>query len=107
MPTPYAAHEFGPEYFDEAWDEFFLWDDAPDDIENSKEFGTTFDPFFVFDFVPHAAEAPVPEGWPTEALALHFLHHEVESAPELHREFIEQACKSPASFFVVDRDHCA
>jgi hypothetical protein len=98
----YAAQEFGNEFFDEAWDEFFLWNDAPDNIENSKEFGTTFDPFFVFDFVPDVAEDPLPEGWPTEPLALHFLHHEVESAPELHRQFILQACKSPASFFVVE-----
>ena len=98
----YATQEFGREFFDKAWDEFFLWTDVPDDIENSKEFGTTFDPFFVFDFVPDAAEDPLPDGWPTEPLALHFLQHEVESAPELHREFIEQACKSPASFFVVE-----
>ena len=98
----YAAQEFGNEFFDEAWDEFFLWNDVPDDVECSKEFGTTFDPFFVFDFVPDAAEDPLPNGWPTEPLALHFLHHQVESAPELHREFIEQACKSPASFFVVE-----
>jgi len=98
----YAAHEFGREYFDEAWDEFFLWNDVPDDIANSKECGTTFDPFFVFDFVPDAAEEPLPDGWPTEPLALHFLHYEVESGPELHREFIERACKSPASFFVVE-----
>lgn len=98
----YATQEFGPEFFDEAWDEFFLWNDVPDDIENSKEFGSTFDPFFVFDFVPDAAEDRLPVGWPTEPLALHFLHHEVESASELHRKFIEQACKSPASFFVVE-----
>jgi hypothetical protein len=97
----YAAQEFGSEFFDEAWDEFFLWNDAPADIENSKEFGTTFDPFFVVDFVPDVAEDPLPEGWPTEPLALQFLH-QVESAPELHREFILQACKSPASFFVVE-----
>ena len=98
----YATQEFGREFFDEAWDEFFLWNDVPDDIGSSKEFGTTFDPFFVFDFVPDAAEDPLPDGWPTEPLALHFIHNEVESAPELHREFIEQACKSPASFFVVE-----
>jgi len=98
----YATQEFGREFFDEAWAEFFVWSNVPDDIEISREFGTTFDPFFVFDFVPDAAEHPLPDGWPTEPLALHFLHHEVESAPELHREFIEQACKSPASFFVVE-----
>ena len=98
----YAAQEFGNEFFEEAWDEFFLWTDVPEDFEHSKEFGTTFDPFLVFDFVPDAADDPLPDGWPTEPLALHFLHHEVESAPELHREFIEQACKSPASFFVVE-----
>jgi hypothetical protein len=98
----YAVQKFGEEFFDEAWDEFFLWNDAPDDVEGSKEFGTTFDPFFVFAFVPESAEDELPAGWPTEAVALHFLHHEVESAPAFHHEFIEQACKSPASFFVVE-----
>lgn len=97
----YATREFGREFFDQAWDEFFLWKDVPDP-ESSREFGTTFDPFLVFDFVPDATEDPLPDGWPTEPLALHVLHHEVESAPELHREFIEQACKSPASFFVIE-----
>ena len=98
----YAAREFGDEFFNEAWDEFFLWTDAPDDVGSSREFGTTFDPFFVFDFVPDAAEDPLPDGWPTEPIARHFLHQEGESAPALHREFIEQACKSPASFFAVE-----
>jgi hypothetical protein len=56
----------------------------------------------VFAFVPESAEDELPAGWPTEPVALHFLHHEVESAPEFQYEFIEQACKSPASFFVVE-----
>jgi hypothetical protein len=98
----YAADEFGDEFFDEAWDEFFLWDAVPDDIDNSREFGTTFDPFFAFSFVPDAAESDLPPGWPTEPVALHFLHQEVESCPDFHREFIEQACKSHPSFFVVE-----
>ena len=29
----YAADEFGDEFFDEAWEEFFLWDAVPDDID--------------------------------------------------------------------------
>jgi hypothetical protein len=98
----YAAHEFGDEFFDEAWEEFFLWDAVPDDIDGSCEFGTTFDPFFAFSFVPDAAESDLPPGWPTEPVALHFLHQEVESCPDFHREFIEQACKSYPSFFVVE-----
>jgi hypothetical protein len=98
----YAAYEFGDEFFDEAWDEFFLWDAVPEDIDDSPEFGTTFDPFFVFSFVPDAAEANLPPDWPTEPVALRFLHQEVESCPDFHREFIEQACKSHPSFFVVE-----
>lgn len=39
----YATREFGQEYFEEAWEEFFLWADVPDHIEASKELGTTFD----------------------------------------------------------------
>lgn len=94
----YAADEF----FIEAWEEFFLWDSVPDNVAESREFGTTFDPFFVFAFVPDPAEDELPAGWPTEPLALHFLHQEVESCPDFHREFIVQACKSPPSFFVVE-----
>ena len=98
----YAAREFGREFFDEAWEEFFLWTDVPDDIERSREFGTTFDPFFVFAFVPDSAEDPLPEGWPTKPLAPHVLDHETDALPALHREFVEQACRSPASFFAVE-----
>lgn len=98
----YAADAFGDEFFAEAWDEFFLWNSVPDDLADSREFGTTFDPFFVFSFVPDSADEDLPAGWPTEPVALHFLHEEVESCPDFHREFIEQACKSPASFFVVE-----
>jgi hypothetical protein len=78
----YAVQEFGEEFFDEAWDEFFLWNDAPDDVEGCKEFGTTFDPFFVFAFVPESAEDELPAGWPTEAVALHFLRWECATTRE-------------------------
>jgi hypothetical protein len=97
----YAADEFGNDFFAEAWEEFFLWDAVPDEFDHSHEFGTTFDPFFVFSFVPDP-ETALPPGWPTEPLALHFLHREVESCPDFHREFTEQACKSQPSFFVVE-----
>ncbi len=98
----YADSEFGDEFFDEAWEEFFAWENVPDDIAESREYGTTFDPFLVFSFVPDVAEAELPADWPTEPLALHFLHHEVESCPDFQRAFIEQACRSHASFFAVE-----
>ena len=98
----YAADHFGDEFFAEAWEEFFCSDWVPDDVTESREFGTTFDPFFVFSFVPDTAGDELPAGWPTEPLALHFLHQEVESCPEFHREFIVQACKSRSSFFLVE-----
>jgi hypothetical protein len=98
----YAADEFGDEFLDEAWEEFFLWDAVPDDIDGSREFGTTFDPFFAFSFVPDAVESDLPPEWPTEPVALHFLHQQVESCPDFHREFIEQACRSHSSFFVIE-----
>jgi hypothetical protein len=45
----YAVQEFGKERFDEAWDEFFLWNDAPDDVEGSREFGLQFDELCIDD----------------------------------------------------------
>lgn len=98
----YAVDEFGEAFFGEAWEEFFAWESVPDDVKGSREFGTTFDPFFVFSFVPDPAERELPAGWPVEPLALHFLRHEVDSCPDLHREFIEQACRSHPSFFAVE-----
>jgi SEC-C motif len=98
----YAADEFGDEFFGAAWEEFFCWDSVPDDVAESREFGTTFDPFFVFSFVPDPSGDELPASWPTEPLALHFLHHEVESCPDFQREFILQACESHPSFFVVE-----
>ena len=74
----YAADQFGEEFFTEAWEEFFLWDSVPDNVAESREFGTTFDPFFVFSFVPDSVEDELPPGWPTEPLALRLLHQEVE-----------------------------
>jgi len=97
----YAADEFGDEFFDEAWEEFFLGSAVPENIDSSREFGTTFDPFFVFSFVPDA-KTDLPPGWPIESVALHFLHQEVESCPDFHREFIEQACRSHPIFFAVE-----
>ena len=98
----YAADQFGDDFMDEAWEEFFLWDAVPGAFDSSREFGATFDPFFVFSFVPDADEIDLPPGWPTEPVALYFLHQEVESCPDFHREFIEQACRSHPSFFVVE-----
>jgi hypothetical protein len=98
----YAKDEFGREYLAEAVAEFLLGESSPDNPDVSREFGTTFDPFLTFSFVPDAVGRELPAGWPTEPLALHFLAHEVESCPALHREFILQACKSHPSFFVVD-----
>jgi len=98
----YADAEFDDAFFDEAWEEFFAGHAVPETTADSREFGTTFDPFFVFSFVPDATEDELPDGWPAEPLALHFLHHEVESCPDLHREFIEQACESHPSFFVIE-----
>lgn len=98
----YAIAEFGEEFFDEAWEEFFVWADAPEDPRTSPEFDTTFMPWFVFSFIPDDAEEDLPDGWPTQPVALHFLEHEVEGCPDLDREFIVAACKSHPSFFTVE-----
>lgn len=98
----YADDEWGDDFFADAWEEFFVWHAVPEEVDDSREFGTTFDPFFVFSFVPDPAEGDLRDGWPREPVALHFLRHEVESCSDFDREFIEQACESDPSFFVVE-----
>ena len=41
----YALTEFGKEFFAEAWDEFFLWEDVPEEIEGNKEFQSILEDF--------------------------------------------------------------
>jgi len=76
---------------------------VPETTADSREFGTTFDPFFVFSFVPDATEDDLPKGWPAEPVALHFLpsRGRVVSGPasRVHRD---QACRSHPSFFVIE-----
>ena len=87
----YAAVEFG----DAAWEEFFLWDAVPDDIDSSREFGTTFDPFFVFSFVPDAAETDLPPDWPTEPVAFTFCSRRSRPVPtstaSFHRAGVQES----------------
>ena len=97
-----AADVLGPEYVAEAWDEFLGWPDEPTPPDEAPDPGTAFDAFLAFSFVPDPAERELPAGWPVEPLALHVLNREPDAIPSIHRAFIEQACRSPASFFKVE-----
>ena len=94
--------EFGKEFVDEAWDEFFLWEASREDVE----------PQGVRDDIRSVLRLRVRAGfrrrriagrtgrrspWPCTSCV-------TKSSPlqPFHLEFIEQACKSPASFFVVE-----
>ena len=91
----YAADQFGDDFLAEAWEDFFLWDSVPDDLTDSRELGTTFDPFFVFSFVPDSAADELPDGWPSEPLAQHFLHQKARVLrrvpPRVHRAGVQES----------------
>jgi hypothetical protein len=76
----YAGERFGAEFFAAAWDEFFAWDAVPESFEDSREFGTTFDPFIMFSFVADPT-TDLPADWPVEPVAQHFLRTEMEGGP--------------------------
>jgi hypothetical protein len=91
----------GREFFEEAWDEFFCWEDVPEHVADSPEFETMFVPWFVFSYVadPHMPDRP--GHWPEEPIGRAYLWEHGAKLPEDDRRFIDRACRSPLSFFAV------
>jgi hypothetical protein len=104
VPTlfSYALDRWGRRFFEEAWEEFFVWDRVPTDVEHSPEFHTLFFPWFVFSFVPDPASPdPIPDA-PREPVALAYLADASVRTSDFEQRFVRAAAASAFSFLRGD-----
>ena len=94
---------YGPGAMHEAWDEFTLWPEAPLDMESEPEVDTLFFPWFAFNWIPDNTGLEKAERHPEMQVAMHYLKHSGARIGSYQRQFIEEACSQPYSFFVVTR----
>lgn len=100
---PFTVETWGKALMLHAWEDFWNYDDVPEDLPATPEFDTMFIPWLVLGFVPDP-EAEGAEGpWPTQPIGLERLATSKEDISDLDREYIEVACRSPLSVFVVER----
>ena len=85
-----------------AWDDFWNYDDVPDDLHATPEFDPMFIPFLVLWFVPDADGEDADPEWPEQPIGLHWLATMDEEVPDLDRTYIETACRSPLSAVVIE-----
>ncbi len=96
-----AADRYGPDSVYEAWDEFSLWQDIPIEPESEPELETAFLPWFVFNWEPDNAEKEKAEHYPEIQVARHYLAENDAEVEPFTRRFIEEACATQYSFFMV------
>jgi hypothetical protein len=84
-----------------AWEEFWNWEDVPDDMTAMPEFESMFVPWLVLGFVPDSADEDADPEWPDQPLGLEWLARRAVEIPDVDRAYIEKACRSPMSVFAV------
>jgi len=108
--VPYLLDQWGADFFRDAWEEFFLWEDVPEDIHGTQEFASMFIPWVTTLFVPQPEgldddddeRAPRTTTWPVTPVVDHWLATERPQVSADERAWIHAACRSPMSAFVVE-----
>jgi hypothetical protein len=98
----YALDQWGKAFFYEAWEEFFTWEDVPEDIPGTREFDPMFVPWFVLGYEPDPHTDRFKPDWPTTTVGLHWLQAEKPDLSEFERAYVITACASPMSASVVE-----
>jgi len=111
LMVSYLLEQWGKDFFHEAWEEFFLWEDVPEDITGTQEFESMFIPWVTTLFVAEAEglerdeddeRAPRTTTWPVVPVAEYWLANARAQVSDDEREWIHAACRSPMSAFVVE-----
>jgi hypothetical protein len=100
----FALDTWGEPLVAHAWEDFWVYDDVPDDMPSTPEFDTMFVPWLVLGFVPDPHADDIGDDWSTQPIGLEWLARTgAAGVSDLDRAFIETACRSPISAFVVEQ----
>ena len=98
----FTAETWGQSLFLHAWEDFWNYDDVPEDFATTPEFDPMFVPWFVLGFVPDPASDDADVDWPTRPIGLEWLATTEPDVSDLERAYIETACRSPMSVLAVE-----
>lgn len=99
----HAITTWGEPLLQHAWEDFWLYDDVPEEMPAEPEWEGMFMAWFTLAFVPDPECPERTDAWPTEPLGLHWLASQRGPIDALDRAFVEQACRSPLSVCAVER----
>lgn len=97
----HAITTWGEPLLQHAWEDFWLYEDMPEDMQAEPEWEGMFLAWFTLGFVPDPECPDRTDAWPTEPLGLHWLASQPGPIDPLDRAFAEQACRSPLSVLAV------
>ena len=98
----FAAKRWGEPLIAHAWEDFWVYDDVPDDMPSTPEFETMFMPWLLLGFCPDPESDEARNDWPEQPIGLEWLVTQGARIPDLDRAFIETACRSALSTLVVE-----
>jgi hypothetical protein len=99
----FTIETWGEPLIAHAWEDFWLYDDVPDDMPSTPEFDTMFIPWLVLGFIPDPASDDARDDWPTQPIGLEWLAINDANVSDLDRSYIKTACRSPLSALVVEQ----
>jgi len=99
----FTAETWGEPLMMHAWEEFWNYEDVPEDLPTTPEFEPMFIPWLVLGFVPDPNADEVERDWPSDAIGSTWLATTEADVPDLDRGYIETACRSPMSVFAVEQ----
>lgn len=100
---PFTLDTWGEALMRHAWEDFWNYEDVPEDLPGTPEFEPMFIPWLVFEFVPDPEADEAEETWPDQPIVLEWLARSTRPIPEFDRRFIETACRSPLSVVAVEK----
>ena len=99
----YALATWGDPLVAHAWEDFWLYDDVPEDMPAEPEFDAMFAAWFSLGFIPDPECPERTPDWPVEPLGLHWLASLGGEVEAMDRAFVLQASRSPLSVFAVEQ----
>jgi SEC-C motif len=99
--TGHAQSEFGEESLDEAWEEFWLWDDEREAFDPESYRNQLFFPFYLYNWYREEGRKQAPGSPKNRTVAKDYLKVRGPGLSELERRFLTACIEAPFSFHEV------